>query len=334
MIVSNKKQVALANKPFARISNTGSIAVNIQKKYYSMASTDGTSAEITMYGEIVETQPVDWWTGEPIEGQYITQSEFMEDLEAIASCKDITIRMDSLGGNAGVAILIHNRLRELAANGANLTCIVDGVAMSGGSLIMCACDNVKVNPSSLIMIHKCWCFLFGGYNADDLRSVAESNDAYDKAQASIYARKTKLSETKIMHMMSDTTYMTGAEAVDKGFADELLYTEETLDIAASSDGKSLYVRGRKMHLAAGMTIPDNIPKVKAAENTDDNKTNNAMSEGVRSMNGQNVTHIRRIIKKTLHDDTQTSPYINTALSNDNKYQAAREIVHNALHGKK
>lgn len=247
-------------------------AVNIKRDCYTMATVDGDEAEIVMYGEIVEEKPIDWWSGEPIEGQFIIESEFLEDLKAVEGVKKITIRMNSVGGNAGVSILIHNRLRELAAKGTALICIVDGVAMSGGSLIMCACDTVRVNPSSLVMIHKCWRFLFGGYNADELRSVAESNDAWDKGQVSIYKRKCGLSETVISHMMADTTYMTGKEAVDKGFADELIDDAEPLDIAASADGRHLLVRGREMHLAPGMVLPENIPTVKTAKADKTNKT--------------------------------------------------------------
>lgn len=235
--------------------------INIRRNFYTMATVNNDSAVITMYGDIVEQQPTDWWTGEPIDGQYIVQNEFLEDLKQIEKCSDITIRMNSCGGDAGVSVLIHNRLRELANNGTKLTCIVDGVAMSGGSLIMCACDNVKVNPSSLIMIHKCWSVLFGGYNADELRNMAKTNDAYDKSQISIYQRKTSLSETILSHMMSDTTYMTGQEALDKGFADEIMEDAEPLNIAASADGRSLFVRGRQMHLTPGMFTPDNIPTV-------------------------------------------------------------------------
>ncbi len=52
-------------------------AISISKKVYTMATTDesGSSAEITMYGDIYEQQPTNWW-GEPIEGQYILLSEF------------------------------------------------------------------------------------------------------------------------------------------------------------------------------------------------------------------------------------------------------------------
>ena len=233
-----------------------------QGKPYTMAMVDGESAEITMYGEIVEAQPVDWWTGEPVPGAYIVQEEFLKDLEAIAGAKTLTIHMNSIGGDAGVSVLIHNRLRELAAKGTRLKCIVDGVAMSGGSLIMCACDEVEVNPSSLIMIHKSWGSLWGGYNADELREIAARYDAWDKAQVTIYKRKTRLSDTVILNMMSKTTYMTGAEAVEKGFANKLLEDAEPLDIAARADKRSLFVRGREFHLAPGMFAPDTIPTVK------------------------------------------------------------------------
>ena len=235
--------------------------IKIERPFYAMASTNGTEAEITMYGEIVEQRPRDWF-GNEVEGQFIIAEEFLEDLKQVEGCNAITIRMNSGGGDAGASIMIHNRLRDLSAKGVKLTCIVDGIAMSGGSLIMCACDTVKVNASSLIMIHKCWSFLFGGYNADEMRQMADANDAYDKAQAAIYVRKTGESETKILHMMADTTYMTGKEAFEKGFADEVL-DEEPLQIAASADGRTLYVGQRAMHLAPGMFAPDSIPTVEA-----------------------------------------------------------------------
>ena len=62
-------------------------------------------------------------------------------------------------------------------------------------------------------------------------------------------------------MMAKTTYLTGAEAVEKGFADRLLEDAAPLDIAASADGRSLFVRGRQFHLTPGMFAPDIIPTV-------------------------------------------------------------------------
>ena len=110
-------------------------AVSIKKNVYAMSSADGAAAEITLYGDIYEQQPVNPWTGKPVEGQFILLNEFLDDLKQIEGCKSILIRMHSYGGDAGVSNVIHNRLRDLSRNGTKLSCIVDGVAMSGGSLI-------------------------------------------------------------------------------------------------------------------------------------------------------------------------------------------------------
>lgn len=229
--------------------------IDIKKSVYALAVRDGAEAELTLYGDIVESQPVDYWTGEPIEGTFIVLDEFLDDLKAIEGVQRLTIRMNSYGGDAIVADVIHNRLREMQRAGTEITCIVDGVAMSGGSLIMCACDNVEVNPSSLIMIHNAWQFMFGGYNVDDLMKAAEALDAADRMQAAIYVRKTGLPEAEIRAMMAETTYMTGAEAVEKGFADKLIDDAEPLRIAASADRRTLFVGKRTLHLAPGMTAP-------------------------------------------------------------------------------
>lgn len=239
--------------------------VDIKNNVYALASRDGENAELTMYGDIVESRPIDWWTDEPMEGNFIILDEFLDDLKQIEGVKRLTIRMNSYGGDAIVADVIHNRLRELQRGGMEITCIVDGVAMSGGSLIMCACDTVEVNPSSLIMIHNAWRFLCGGYNVEELIKAAEALEAADKMQAAIYQRKTGLSEEEIRALMAETTYMTGREAVDKGFADRLVEDAEPLRIAASADRRALYVGKRTVHLAPGMTAPDNLATMEPPE---------------------------------------------------------------------
>lgn len=249
--------------------------VNIQRDFYTVATLDGNEAEIVMYGEIVEERPRDWWTDEPLEGNYIVLDEFLEDLEKVVGATHITIRLNSIGGDAYAAIPIHNRLRELKAK---KTVIVDGVAMSGGSLIMCAGDTVKVNASSLIMIHKCWSRIWGGYNADELRKMAESQDAVDKAQASIYRRKTGIGEEDILDMMADETYMTGSEAVEKGFADELM-EGDALDIAASADLATIYVNGRALRLTNPLlNLPESVPTVKSDDKSVETNINNKPAE--------------------------------------------------------
>ncbi len=232
-------------------------------KCYAMSLQGDGSAEITMYGEVVESHPTHWWTGKPLEGDYIAQDDFLRDLDGLSGARSITIRMNSVGGDALVGMVIHNRLRELSRKGVRLTCIVDGAAMSAASIIMCACDTVKINPSSLVMVHRCWSLLWGGYNADDLREIAAKHDAYDRAAVAAYQRRTKLPEEELLRMMSETTYLTGAEAVEKGFADELIEDAEPLEIAASADGRFLLAGGRRLPIAPGMFASGGIPTVKS-----------------------------------------------------------------------
>ena len=244
------------NLPFGRKQTP----VNIQRESYAMATREGNSAEITMYGQIVERRPVDWWTGKTIEGNFIVKSEFLEDLKAIEGVRKLTIRLDSLGGDAYASLLIHNRLKELKAK---KVIQVDGVAMSGGSIIMCAGDTVRVNPGSLIMIHKCLALLIGMYNEDDLNKVINSNQAVDKALAAIYTKKTGMPEDEVLALMGEETYLTGEEAVQKGFADELLENEDAPEIAASADHNTLFVNGRAL-ATMGYPLPEGIPVAPAA----------------------------------------------------------------------
>ena len=81
--------------------------IRIDRGPYSMKMEDGENAEITMYGEVVETHPTHWYTGEKLKGDFIAQDEFLQDLNSLAGAKSITIRMNSLGGDALVGMVIH-----------------------------------------------------------------------------------------------------------------------------------------------------------------------------------------------------------------------------------
>lgn len=233
-----------------------------KRQAYTMAVVEGKHAEMTLYGDIVETRPIDWWTDEPVEGNFIMQDEFLTDLESIKNAEDLTIHLNSCGGDAFVSIAIHNRLRELAAGGMDITCIVDGAAMSGGSLIMCACDHVKVNPSSIILIHDCWSFAWDRFNSTKLRKLADDLDVINESQAEIYARKSGMEISEIREMMTAETMLTGRSAVNKGLADELLDAEDA-DVAVSADHRTLIACGRKMRFAAMGELPEGIKVVEA-----------------------------------------------------------------------
>lgn len=286
------------NSPFLAAAREG---------YSVKAESETGDAELILYGDVVSERPFDYDKKMPSEGYYIVENEILSDLKALSKCKKLDIRLNSCGGECNVAIAIHNRLREMAVNGTEITCTVDGVAMSAGSHIMCAADKVKASTGSLIMIHKSLTMMFGYYNADRLRKIAGRNDAYDKAMLAAYKRKTCKSEEDLLKMMSDETFMTGSEAKEHGFVDELVETENNIEIAASADKSTLYVGGRIMQLygascpeyipvaevpnAAGTHNTALLPKADESGSGNANKPNN--NEGGKSIMAENLAELRK-----------------------------------------
>jgi ATP-dependent protease ClpP protease subunit/molybdopterin converting factor small subunit len=240
----------------------------------------------------------------------------MEDLKTMDDVDVLTVHIHSTGGNAYDAMTIHNRLKSMKAH---VNVVVDGVAMSGGALIMCAGDNVQVFPGSLIMIHKCWAYAVG--NADDLRKTADSYDAVDRSQASIFGVKTGLSTDELLSMMAEETYLTGQEAIDKGFADELV-EGSALDVAASADRRTLYVGATPVWSSRrkdGIPGSVNIPVVNAgpkpgAANT--NQPAQPVKEGGNPM-ANTIEELRQEypeLTAQLEEQARTSVNVQTAVN--------------------
>lgn len=196
----------------------------INKKFWNVANIDGLNAEMTLYGDICSEQPRDWWTGEALEGQYITPEGFLEDLETIKNAKNITVKLNSCGGDLYTGIAIHNALKALNAN---INVVVEGIAASAASIIMCAGNTVTVHVGSLIMIHGVSALFWDYLSLDDLKKQVRAFDTSENAIAEIYAQKTGMDVDKLRSMMTKETWMTGRQAVDYGFADKLLEDEST-----------------------------------------------------------------------------------------------------------
>lgn len=240
-------------------------AINIDKVVYAIADIGDSEAEVRMYGEIVSTKPIEWWTGDEIPGEYIIKDEFLEDLKLLQGMKRVNIHMDSIGGEVLPAITIHNLIRDMETAGTEFWCYIDGAAMSAATIIMCACSHVVVSAVSLLMIHKAGAFLCDFYNADELRKEAEAFDAYDDAIINAYMRKTGMTKAVLSHMMSETFYMTGEEAKEKGFADELKEAEGDPFglLTASENGLILFSNGHALHADGHRPLPEQIKRIPA-----------------------------------------------------------------------
>lgn len=246
------------------------------ERFWNMAEINGDTAEITMYGDVLSQQPIDWWTGEPEPGQYITPEGFAEDLAQIKNKKVINIKINSLGGDVYTALAIHNALKALPGQ---KNVIIEGIAASAASIIAMAGDKIKVYPGSIMMIHNVMVFVYDYFQIGDLKKLIRGMDASERAISAIYASKTKNDETSIRAMMDKETWMTGAEAIAKGFADELLEGTGP-QMQLNKANKMLLVNGVK-HYMDGLEIPErfHIPQIAAGpKNPDDNKNKSTKGE--------------------------------------------------------
>lgn len=194
------------------------------RHFINSALLDNNVGKIEMYGDVYEEIPIDWWTGEPIVDQAITLKDVKNALEGLKDCSRLEIHLNSYGGDATVGLTIHNLLKGMNKH---ITCIIDGIAASAAFTIASACDDVQVYPGSLMMCHRVMSFLYGYYNVDDLNKVINGNNAYDKASAAVYAKKTGMSESQCLNLMKNETWMTGQQAIEYGFANTLLDDEES-----------------------------------------------------------------------------------------------------------
>lgn len=240
----------LATSDTARPASPTASAV----RFWNVASTSSDEGELTIYGDILPETPRDWWTGEVIEGRYVTPEGFDEALAAVRNKKNVTVRINSLGGDLYTGIAIHDALRDLPAR---VTVIVEGIAASAASVIAMAGDEVRVHPGDTIMIHGVAALLWDYYGIDELKKVVRSFEAAEKAIARIYAERTGLTEERLREMMSRETWMVGKDAVELGFADTLI-GEAGPGLVASADRRVLLVAGVR-HDVTGLHLPGWIP---------------------------------------------------------------------------
>ena len=162
----------------------------------------------------------------------------------------IDVHINSPGGNVFAGQAIHNILRQ---NPANVTVYVDGIAASIASIIAMAGNKIVMPPGAMMMIHNPLQLMIGNYFASELRETADYLDKVRDALVATYQSHCK-SKTKdeIVEIMDKTTWLTAAEAVEAGFADEVL---EAKAIAARMDGKTLNIAGMDFDLSAFATMP-------------------------------------------------------------------------------
>lgn len=156
----------------------------------------------------------------------ITPALFKEEL--LSSSGDITVWINSPGGDCVAAAQIYNMLMDYKGN---VTVKIDGIAASAASVIAMAGTKIMVSPVSMLMIHNPATMAFGD-SAEMQKAIAMLEEVKESI-INAYEIKTGLSRAKLSHLMDAETWMNANMAIELGFADEIMKrdTQDEADIA-------------------------------------------------------------------------------------------------------
>ena len=145
----------------------------------------------------------------------VTPQLFKEEL--LAGSGDITVWINSPGGDCVAAAQIYNMLMDYPGN---VTVKIDGIAASAASVIAMAGTKVLMSPVSMLMIHNPMTVAYG--DSTEMQKAIEMLGSVKDSIINAYEIKTGLSRAKLSHLMDAETWMDATKAVELGFADEIL----------------------------------------------------------------------------------------------------------------
>lgn len=202
------------------------------------AAVESSDTTITIYGIIGE----DWY------GEGVTLKRIDAALRAIGD-KEVTVYINSPGGDMFEGIAIYNRLRE---HSQKVTTKVLGIAASAASVIYLAGAEREVASSAFLMIHNCWTCLCG--NRHFLRDIADDMEEFDAAMSDLYAETSGQPVETMAELMDDESYIRGKRAVELGLATGLLSSTEVVERETEEARQASAMKAMDVALAkAGMT---------------------------------------------------------------------------------
>ncbi|KQL50593.1 peptidase [Heyndrickxia shackletonii] len=162
-----------------------------------------------------------WW------GDEVTPKIFKDEL--LAGTGDITVWINSPGGDVFAAAQIYNMLMEYTGK---VTVKIDGLAASAASVIAMAGGDVYMSPVSMLMIHNPSTIAIG--DSEEMMRAKVLLDEVKESIINAYELKTGLSRTKLSHLMDAESWMNANKAIELGFADKIMFMEsETPDLTDS-----------------------------------------------------------------------------------------------------
>lgn len=176
------------------------------------------SKVINIRGDII-TDDMAWiydWFDEP----YTSPKQVETALtEAIDAEDDVIVRINSGGGLVTAGMEIYSLLHGLD----NVTVEITGIAASAAGVIAEAGKTVKMHPVSMIMIHNVSGVFDGDYH--DMKHAAGVLQDMNAAMAGAFVEKSGRSIDEVLSIMDKETWLTADQALEYGFADEIIHMD-------------------------------------------------------------------------------------------------------------
>jgi ATP-dependent Clp protease protease subunit len=176
------------------------------KKFFAFKNKDESNTELNIYGDIVSMK---WFEND------VTHYDFADELAQVTT-PNLTVRINSYGGEVSQGLGIYNLLREWKGH---VTTICDGFACSAASVVFVAGKTRVMPKTSLLMIHNAWTIASG--DSEDFKKMAEDLAKINEPIIQSYCDATGLPVSKIQKMMNEETWLTAEEAFEMGFATKI-----------------------------------------------------------------------------------------------------------------
>ncbi|MDC2866520.1 head maturation protease, ClpP-related [Bacillus sp. BP-3] len=182
-------------------------------------------AKISIKGAIISNN--DQWIYDWLDMDATSPKKVQEQLSNLNG-RDLEVEINSGGGSVFAGSEIYTSLKE---HNGNVTTKVVGLAASAASVVAMAGDKVLMSPTAQMMIHNASGGTSGDYRDMDHMSGILRN--INETIATTYQMKTGLAEQELLSMMDTETWLTPQQALEKGFIDEIMFTENNAQFVAS-----------------------------------------------------------------------------------------------------
>lgn len=185
-----------------------------------MEAENSDTAEVMLYGEIVEDGPK-WWKWSEEDKSAADFDKAIKDALK-AGAKKLLLRINSPGGVCTESVAMRSILANAGFEEINIR--IEGMCASAATDIATLPGaHVAIAEGSEYMIHNPWCYALG--NANELEHTIERLRNIEKMSRGFYMKRTGQAEEQIKDWMDAETWFTADQAVEYGFADEVLEAE-------------------------------------------------------------------------------------------------------------